>query len=228
MPAILLVRHAQASFGTADYDVLSELGREQAGVLGRALSRRALNVTRVVSGTARRQADTAAVVHSSAATAEVEVDSRWNEYPTDEVLAHHGVTSARLHQSGPPGSAQISSRQFQDVLNVALTDWIAAGDTSSAAQRWPDFLAASNAALAEIGAGLGRRETALVFTSAGVIAAICAQLVGAANASFVDFNRVQVNTGVTKIVYGDTGLSLIGFNDHSHIEEAGGRLLTYR
>src|SRR5690606_40460973 len=34
MPLILLVRHAQASFGTDDYDRLSELGRQQARWLG--------------------------------------------------------------------------------------------------------------------------------------------------------------------------------------------------
>ena len=33
MPSILLVRHAQASFGAADYDVLSERGHEQVTAL---------------------------------------------------------------------------------------------------------------------------------------------------------------------------------------------------
>ena len=34
MGVLLLVRHGQASFGTADYDVLSETGWEQGRLLG--------------------------------------------------------------------------------------------------------------------------------------------------------------------------------------------------
>ena len=40
MPTVLLVRHGQASFGAADYDVLSDLGRRQAQAAGRELARR--------------------------------------------------------------------------------------------------------------------------------------------------------------------------------------------
>ena len=40
MSSILLVRHGQASFGAADYDVLSPTGHEQSRVLGSALAAR--------------------------------------------------------------------------------------------------------------------------------------------------------------------------------------------
>ena len=40
VPTLLLVRHAQGSFGSADYDVLSERGHEQAHVLAAELDRR--------------------------------------------------------------------------------------------------------------------------------------------------------------------------------------------
>ena len=33
MPALIVVRHAQASFGAEDYDVLSDRGRSQAEAL---------------------------------------------------------------------------------------------------------------------------------------------------------------------------------------------------
>ena len=38
MGQILLVRHGQASWGAADYDVLSDLGEEQGTAVGRALA----------------------------------------------------------------------------------------------------------------------------------------------------------------------------------------------
>ena len=62
MPLICLVRHGQASFGAEDYDVLSDLGREQARSLGEELRRRDLRDPLVVSGTLRRQRDTAALL----------------------------------------------------------------------------------------------------------------------------------------------------------------------
>jgi hypothetical protein len=37
-----------------------------------------------------------------------------------------------------------------------------------------------------------------------------------------------VNTGVTKLVHGRTGTSVVSFNDHSHLEGPGRDLLTYR
>jgi hypothetical protein len=43
----------------------------------------------------------------------------------------------------------------------------------------------------------------------------------------VALNRVTVNTGVTKIVSGRAGTSLLSFNDHGHLEGAA-ELLTYR
>ena len=60
MPSILLIRHAQASFGSADYDVLSDRGHEQAAALVRGLEQRGIVPAQVVSGTLRRQRDTAA------------------------------------------------------------------------------------------------------------------------------------------------------------------------
>ena len=38
MSVLLLVRHGQASWGSADYDVLSDLGHEQSRLLGKHLA----------------------------------------------------------------------------------------------------------------------------------------------------------------------------------------------
>ena len=62
MGVLLLVRHGQASLGTADYDRLSDVGRRQAQVTGARLARTDLAVDRVVSGALTRQRDTAEAV----------------------------------------------------------------------------------------------------------------------------------------------------------------------
>jgi broad specificity phosphatase PhoE len=225
VPTVLLVRHAQASFGSADYDVLSPLGVEQAEVLAAALARRNLNVTRIAAGTARRQRETAEPV-AAARGLEIETDERWNEYETDEVLAHHAKQSVSLEGTGDGG--EITSRDFQLVLDDALRGWVEAGAATAAGQTWPDFLATRTAALADFAAQLGSGETGIAFTSGGVLGAIGSHLLGDHADLFPRLNKVVVNSGITKLVVGRGGTSVIAFNEHGHLDEAGPRLLTYR
>lgn len=226
MPTVLLVRHAQASFGSADYDVLSPLGVEQAEVLTAALARRNLNVTQIVAGSARRQRETAGPLAADRGL-EIETDERWNEYETDEVLAHHAKETVSLERTGA-GGGEITSRDFQLVLDEALRDWVQAGAATAAAQTWPDFLGSRVAALEDFAAGLGSGETGIAVTSGGVLGAIGAQLLGEHADLFPRLNKVVVNSGVTKLVVGRGGTSLIAFNEHGHLDEVGAHLLTYR
>ncbi len=45
---------------------------------------------------------------------------------------------------------------------------------------------------------------------------------------FVAVNRVAVNCGITKLVHGRSGTSLVTYNDHAHFEGEHRELLTYR
>jgi broad specificity phosphatase PhoE len=226
VPTLLLIRHGQASFGSGDYDVLSELGIRQAEIVAAALQDRGVQPTRLISGAFRRQVDTAAAYASRLGT-EVEIDARWNEYDGNEVLLHHSESTARI-DGWPADGIGLSNREFQVALDGAIGAWIDEAERSPAAQSWPAFAASGSGALQELTGELGRGETAVVFTSGGVIAAICAQLVGEPDRAFVPFNRTQINTGITKIVHGGSGTSLVSVNDHSHLESVDPALVTYR
>jgi broad specificity phosphatase PhoE len=226
VPTVLLVRHAQASFGTADYDVLSPLGHEQTEILVEALLAREMKVTRILAGTARRQLDTAAPLAARLGL-EVGTDWRWNEYETELVLAHHGAAPVGLDGAGE-GGREIPSREFQAVLDGALAGWVESGEATQAPQSWPSFLAAGTGALVDLSASLGSGETGIAFTSGGVIAAICTELLGGHPDLLPRLNRVLVNTAITKIAVGASGTSLIAFNDHAHVDAGAGALLTYR
>jgi broad specificity phosphatase PhoE len=225
MPTILLVRHGQASFGTADYDVLSRAGEEQAEALAGELAGRGLDIERIVSGSLRRQRDTAAPAATRFGR-EVVVDPRWNEYDMDEILAAHSATSARA--TAGPGSASVSTAEFQDLLEQALAAWITAGDGSAAPEPWPAFAGRVRSALLEIADGLPSGSTALAFTSGGVVAAICSAALRLPDHALIAFNRVSVNAGITKLVSGGRGISMVSFNDHAHLERRRPRLITYR
>ncbi|EOD63976.1 histidine phosphatase family protein [Amycolatopsis vancoresmycina] len=218
MGAIYLVRHGQASFGASDYDALSPRGFEQSTVVGAELLRRAVSFSQVRSGTLARQRDTAATALKVLdAVVPVVEDPRWNEYDHVDIALHHAG-----------GAPQEDSRAYQGVLDAALAAWTSAGEGGPCAETWPAFLARCRDALADLVASLGKGEHAVVFTSGGVIATICGLLMGTPETGLRKLNRVTVNGGITKLVSGRGGVTLLSFNEHPHFEADAASLLTYR
>ena len=210
MPVIHLVRHGQASFGGADYDVLSPTGRQQAAVVGAALGARCPRPASLVCGTLSRQRETAALAAASAGwTGAVTGDGRWNEYDHLDILGAH---AARAGATSPAFAEGV-----QQILEAALTGWVESGTTEGYAETWPSFTGRVRLALAEVVGELDRGDAAVVFTSAGVVAAICADLLGLPPAGFLAVNRVQANASVTTVVHGRSGTSLLTFNEHAHL-----------
>jgi broad specificity phosphatase PhoE len=79
------------------------------------------------------------------------------------------------------------------------------------------FTARVESALEAVASAQPRGSTTLVTTSGGVIGWIAATLLGAGVEQWIRLNRVCVNTGVTTLVTGRQGVSLVSFNDHSHL-----------
>ena len=212
MPVLLLVRHGQASFGADDYDVLSDLGREQSAVIGAELQRRQLRSPVVVTGTLRRQQDTAALALPGTAPT---VDGRLDEYDHLGLLETYPAPDA--------DGAELSSRGVQPLLDHALGAWIA-----DEAGTWPAFADGAVAAVRDVASSLAKDTDAVVVTSGGVIAAVTSALLGLGASAVVALNRVTANGAVTKVVAGRGGLSVVSFNDHAHFEGPHRALLTYR
>jgi broad specificity phosphatase PhoE len=211
MPTAYLIRHGQASFGADDYDVLSPVGEQQSKVLGEELRRRDVRVDKVCAGTLRRHRGTAAACLSVAGVdLPVVEDPRWNEYDHLE-LVQHSV------------DRPLSTREFQALLEESLLGWMTGGGAG-----WPAFRDGARAALDELFAGLGKGGTVLVFTSGGVISAICTVLLGLPSQGFLALNRTMVNASLTKLVHGRSGTSLVSWNEHAHFEGANRELLSYR
>ncbi len=214
MPVIALLRHGQASFGTDDYDVLSDLGREQARVAGEALAARGLRSPVMVSGSLRRQRDTARIAADVLGIDDVAADARFDEFDA------HAAVEAHL---GAPGATQgMSSREFQSHLDQAMETWMREGDP-----RWRAFVDGALAGLSDLAASLPSGCDAIVTTSAGVTAAITGSLLSCAPEGVIALNRVSVNASITTVVHGSRGLSLVTFNDHAHLLRDR-RLLTNR
>jgi broad specificity phosphatase PhoE len=224
MPSVLLIRHGQASFGATDYDVLSDLGERQAAVVHAEIVRRGVAGARLVAGGLRRQRDTALPWTERAG--KLEIDGRWNEYDSGDVLGAHSPADSSLERPVGGGGQALGTREFQSLLDDALLAWIDAGADSTAREPWPAFQGRCRAALTMLVDGLSAGETALVFTSGGVISALAARLLGLPDSAMVAFNHVVVNAAITKVVSGRRGMSLVSFNEHGHLEQD--HIVTYR
>jgi broad specificity phosphatase PhoE len=204
MGALYLVRHGQASRYDDGLDTLSDLGADQARALAAELRRRGVEPTRIVTGGLRRQRQTAEALTGP----EPVVDRRWDEYDHLGVLTGHRPDA--------------DARTVQQALDAALGAWVDA--TEGYAETWPAFRDRVRAALE----ALDPAGTTVVVSSAGPISAVAAALLGAPARGWLALNRVMVNTGITTLAVGRSGVSLVSFNDHAHLAGDGRRLLTYR
>jgi len=219
MGHLLLVRHGQASWDGDDYDVLSERGHEQGRLLGAALVARGVRPDVVVGGGMRRHRETVENIVSGGGFAgvEVEVDAGWDEYDHVSMLAQVPTSFA---------GEKPTAAEFQAWMEQATDRWIRGEHAADYHEPFSEFTRRVEEALHR--AVGGASGTTLVVTSGGPIAWVTASLLGGGAALWSRLNVVCVNTGLTKLVTGRRGVTLVSFNEHSHLEGHDPELLTYR
>ena len=217
MSVVYLVRHGQASFGTDDYDRLSELGKNQSRISGEHLASQEVAPVRIVHGEMLRQRQTAAGVQAGlGSTLDARIDTGWNEYQAWEL-------TGALDDTDP--QAKYDSKIFQAELERGAARWASGEHDSDYSESFRQFTTRVDAALDETCASMSSGESTIVVSSAGAIAWTAASLLGGGFDQWMAFNRVTVNTGITRIITGRSGTSLISFNEHGHQAP---EMVTYR
>ena len=220
MGQVLLVRHGQASWGAEDYDALSETGWEQSRLLGRALAGRGVEATFVVHGSMRRHRETA---EAAGLAEQATVDAGWDEFDHLEML---GAVPSPVEGSSP------TRAEFQAWFETATDRWTGGEHDTGYEETFDAFGDRVTAALRRTTEAVGS-GTAVVLTSGGPTSWAVATLLGADLERearvrlWRRLNRVCVNSGVTKVVTGRRGMTLVSFNEHTHLEPRPD-LLTYR
>jgi broad specificity phosphatase PhoE len=209
MGRIILVRHGQASWGADDYDALSARGVEQSAVLGAALASRGIEPTLLVAGAMRRHHQTAAAaVEAAGWDLDVTTDEGWNEFDHLHVLSRHPA---------PDGvDVMASPRAFQQWFAEATSRWTG-GAYDDYTEPFVDFTARVEAALERTATAVAGGGTAVVFTSGGPMGWAAASALAGDATTWLRLNEVTVNTGVTKLVTGARGTTLLTVNEHSHL-----------
>jgi broad specificity phosphatase PhoE len=216
---LLLVRHGQASWGSADYDRLSDLGHRQSAALGESLASRGVKPDLVVRGAMRRHRETTeAAVAAAGWRDDVVEDGDWDEF--DHLATLDGSVLFE-HRDDEPYDERV--RRF----HTTIERWSSGEHDPDYRESFPAFQARVAAAFDRTLERLGPKETAVVFTSGGPVSWLAATLVDGGAPAWRRLSRVVVNSSVTKVHSGRWGTNLVSFNDHSHLE-ADPDLLSYR
>lgn len=242
MACIYLIRHGQASFGKEDYDALSPLGEQQAGVMGKALFGRIGKPDSVLSGTMLRHKQTrdfafAATECCSSEHSQPEhfspelVESAdWNEYDHQAVLAAlepqlatAGGTRRYLAQSEDP------KKEFASLFAQAIARWQSERHNDDYPETWTQFKTRVKNALQVALAQCENSQQFVVFTSGGPISAIAQHLLNLPDTQMLNLNWTLANCGVSKVVKTPNRVILSTLNEHSHFETRALRhMITYK
>lgn len=239
MAVIHLIRHAQASFGSKDYDRLSDLGRRQAGLLGAHLKRGHAPFDALYSGALRRQQDTLAALVEALGTAApaAGVMDAFNEYDHAGVIrAYLPLFMSRIGAQRGLEAAQVlrDHKLFEFAFRFMVKAWMDnVPHDQEALEGWRDFCARVCAGLEIVLAAHGPKARIVVVTSGGTIAAALRTVLGLSNKRTLSMNWSIYNASLTQLYYGHSrkheDALLLGFNNVAHLELTGAReLVTFR
>lgn len=215
MAELYMVRHAQASFGTDDYDRLSELGHRQSRWLGDYFVERGLAFDRVIVGTLRRHRETLeGIVAAGTQVVDATLDAGLNEYEAETLLRAHLQGEAL-----PPAPVDGDRRHHFRVLREALAAWTAGTLQCDTHLPFDKFACGVRDALGVACAAGARRV--LVVSSGGPISTAIGAVLGAPPDTMVDLNLQMRNTGVSEFAFNSRGaVRCISFNSVPHLDSA--------
>lgn len=218
MGVILLVKHAQASHEGLAEGGLTALGRQQARRLGGAMSANGVDPDIVATGTLPRHRETVDAMTSGAV--DTLEDEGWNGVDTLHVLSRCEPAF---------GQADPTREEFQAWTEQAFLRWASGAHDADYDESFGDF--ARRVAHAKLGliARMAPDATAVVVTCGGPVSWVTTALwagwgpeQGSTHlaAAWSRLSAVVVDSSVTKVALAPRGLSLVSFNDHSHLERA--------
>lgn len=229
MGAIHLIRHAQASFGQANYDELSHLGHKQSQLLGTEIEINKL-ADIVISGTMKRHRQTAeGSLEHSHLSQQITLEPGFDEFNHEDLIEQVDKSwkdktrfRAYLKEQKNPKKA------FHEIFLIALDRWISGKFEDEYQESWITFQTRVINALLNVRNTAGNSKNIFVFTSGGPISVILQWVLKLENKQTFEINENLANTGVTRLLYNQDRISVSYINNYSHLERNGSELLSFR
>lgn len=212
MGILYLVRHGQASFGAADYDQLSDLGKRQSVQLGHYFAGKGIAFDAVLSGTLRRHAQTLSGISEGLGLPLHAV--QWpglNEYNSDAVIA--AIHPEPLDRT----PSRDSYRQHFRLLRTGLLQWMLGNSQPQNTPTWQIFGQQVVDVLDQV--RLGQAERVLLVSSGGPIASAIGHVLGTPPEATVELNMRLRNTAVSELSFSAKRHTLLTYNTLPHLEQ---------
>ena len=239
MGRLFLVRHAQASFLSQNYDQLSTLGEQQARLLGEYWAHRNVVFDRVCSGPARRHQHTAQLVSDAYRKAGRDFPSptiaaEFDEFQGEAVLSESlpqllakDPTIRELRSVLQSSSDEAAKRaNFQRLFEAVISMWVSGEIEPPTAESWPEFCARVNRGLSAVLVKSRKGEIAAIFTSGGPISVAVQRALHLSARDTLRVAWVSRNCSYSEFLFSGERFMLSSFNTFSHLEDES--LITYR
>jgi broad specificity phosphatase PhoE len=213
MGNLYLVRHGQASFGAADYDNLSELGRRQSVRLGAYFKQKGLQFDAVLTGTLRRHTQTWEGIAEGAGLTQVPL--AWpglNEYDGEAVIRtlHPGALDK-------PDTAEAYRHHFR-LLRDGLTQWMNGVVSPHGMPSYPEFVQGVTSALDHV--RQHHTGNVLIVSSGGPISTAVGHILGTTPETTIELNFRIRNSSVTEFTFTPKRHMLVTYNTLPHLDSA--------
>jgi broad specificity phosphatase PhoE len=240
LSSIYLIRHGQA--GTrSEYDALSDLGHQQAHLLGQYLAAQKVQFKAFIAGCRNRQQQTAQEVwrayrEAGVAVPDIVPEPKWNEF---DMTAVFGEFAPRLCETDPQFKQdyeellrRLEAEDKDSPIHHAWTDCDTQAMVAWMEDRFPcqtESWAAFRRRVLSCGAPLAQYQpgdAVAVFTSAAPIAIWVADSLGVSDGNLLRLAGVLLNSAVTTMRRREDGPRLFSFNGVAHLTEP--HLRTFR
>ena len=236
MSILYLIRHAQASFGQADYDYLSELGHRQATILADHLQNLGLAFDAIYSGSQLRHEQTlAAYLEKSPKpknpTSPAHKTDAFNEYDSKNILK---ALIPDMIRKEPAFETEVvtmiaDKRSFQKVYEKVMRQWINSEKPLNNLDTWKTYSERVLSGLDNIMTAGGTGKKIAVFTSGGPISVCVQKALNLSDEMTLQLTWQIMNASITRLKYSGNQMMLFGFNDVTYLEiTKDAQLLTYR
>lgn len=235
MSTIYLVRHGQASFGKANYDVLSDVGVEQSAVLALYLLKTGVRFDAVYSGSMDRQMRTAEVIMkefelNGINLPELNIMPEFNEYDSKSIIT---VLAPELIEEDPSIKSSFEKiftdrRAFQKIFERSMLKWVSKGDAFEGGESWNSVKTRVSQAVSRIASVHGGGRTVLIVASGGTISACIGDVTGLSDEAAQHLCWQIANTSISTLVYNEERITLRTFNAWPHLEAGFRDMITFR
>ena len=219
MSELFLVRHAEASFGKADYDQLSDLGVQQSRWLGEYFKGQEIEFAELIVGDMRRHHQTLDGICAAMGVTNQNrtVKPGLNEYDFAQLTAAYAKSFPHDSLLQKIKAAPLDKNNHYRLLRVALRAW-ARKEITDVSESWEEFCERVQQVRQYILAEAKSGKRVLAIGSGGSNSTFLGQILNAPAETIFDLNLQTKNTGISSYFFNKKKITLSCFNMVPHLD----------